>query len=418
MLLQYQLDKHSHGVVHAADSSLATADRALRILLIVESSGAGTGRHVLDLASGLIARGCDVHLIYSTNRMDRAFSRRLADMRFLCKAVVPMRTSIHPQDILAVRSVFQYVRAAGPFDVIHGHSSKGGAIARLAAIIARVPAFYTLHGLIMMDPMLAGWKRFMYLSIERALALATSRIIAVSPEEARAAVALKLGRSRVVIVPNGVDKPELAPRSEARRAMEIPDDAVVAGFVGRLVVQKAPDVLLHAFARASASVPTACLAMIGSGPMDKRLRNLARVLGIADRVRWLGECDAREFLAGFDVFALASRKEGLPYVVLEAMAAGLPVVAASSAGVESLLTNDENGYIVRPDDPDAFAEGLVSLLRDPVRRAAFGQASLDRVAHFSIDAMVDRTLDLYCQAVYAEEDVVGGDRGNRPGESR
>lgn len=371
---------------------------ALRILLIVEASSGGTGRHVLDLAEGLLARGCDVHLLYSTGRIDRTFRQRLTAMPALHKTVIEMRRAIHPADMLALRAVCRYIRAAGPFDIIHGHASKGGAMARLAAILTATPVFYTLHGLIVMDPLLPRWRRWLYLSIERSLALATARIIAVSPEEARAATALKLGAARIAIVANGVGKPALTPRHEARQAMELPQDAQVVGFIGRLVGQKAPEVLLRAFARTADLIPNAYLAMVGSGPLDTELRDLTGSLGIAKRVRWLGERDANVCLSGFDVFALSSRKEGLPYVILEAMAAGLPVVATSTAGVESLLNHGENGFVAPPDDPAAFAAGLIALLSDPSRRADFGQASLQRVAHFSIDGMVDKILRLYCTA--------------------
>src|SRR5438046_4896025 len=123
-----------------------------------------------------------------------------------------MRTAPHPSDVGVFRAARRYLKAHGPFDAVHGHSSKGGAIARLAALGTGVGAFYTLHGLIMMDPGLAAWKRAFYLSIEIGLSLGTSRIVAVSPEEQRAAVRLGLGRSRVALVPNGIGPPQLAPR--------------------------------------------------------------------------------------------------------------------------------------------------------------------------------------------------------------
>jgi len=367
----------------------------LRILLIVESTSAGTGRHVLDLAEGLLARGFTVHLLYATGRIDRIFSDRLNAMPSLRKEVIEMRRAIHPRDMLALSAVCRYAKAAGPFDIIHGHASKGGAMARLASLFTGVPAFYTPHSSIMLDPTLPRWKRLLYMSIERGLARATACLIAVAPEEARAAAALKLRAARVAVVANGIGQLDLLPRREARLAMDVPDDALVVGFIGRLVAQKAPDVLLHAFARTAASIPNAYLAMIGSGPIEQHLRELARSLGVAGKVRWLGQRDARAFLSGFDLFAIASRKEGLPYVILEAMAAGLPVVATSSSGVESLLKHGENGFITPPDAPGAFADGIIALLSDPQRRAAFGRESLSRVAHFSIDAMVDGTLRLY-----------------------
>ncbi|MDB5332474.1 MAG: glycosyl transferase group 1 [Phycisphaerales bacterium] len=373
--------------------------KGLRILMIVESAGGGTGRHVLDLSEGLAQRGCEVHLIYSTGRIDRMFTDRLAELHGIRRTALAMRTSPHPGDLGVVRAVRRYARANGPFDVIHGHSSKGGAIARLAAFGTGASAVYTLHGLIMMDPLLPRWKWLLYWSIELGLSLRTGRIIAVSPEESRAAVRLGLGRSRMVTVPNGVGPAELAPRSQARRLLNVSDDAIVIGFVGRLVEQKAPEVLIRAFAATSRITPAARLALVGAGPLEAPLRELAGQLGVADKVIWLGERDARGVLAAFDIFALSSRKEGLPYVVLEAMAAGLPVVATSSAGVEILIDPGISGTVVGPDDVEAFAAALIDLTGNPRRLAEFGQASYERSLQFTVDAMADRTLDAYLSTV-------------------
>jgi glycosyltransferase involved in cell wall biosynthesis len=379
--------------------AFAAADNPpLRVLLVVESSAGGTGRHVLDLADGLAARGCEAHVVYSTRRVDRLFLDRLATLDRVRHIALPIRTSPHPADIATVRAVRRYLRNHGPFDVVHGHSSKGGAIARLAALGTGASAFYTLHGLIMMDPLLPRWKWLMYLSIELALATWTSRVIAVSPEEQRAAKKLGFGQSRVILVPNGVGEMDLTPRPLARRTMGVDDDAIVIGFVGRLVEQKAPEVLIEAFTATVKAEPRARLALVGSGPLELSMRGLAARLGVADKLIWLGERDARGVLAGFDLFALASRKEGLPYVVLEAMAAGLPVVATASAGSEILVIPGCNGAVVPADNAKAFGDALIELATDPAKRARCGAASLARVAGFSIDAMVDATRAAYREA--------------------
>src|SRR5207237_6704923 len=123
------------------------------------------------------------------------------------------------------------------------------------------------------------------------------------------------------------------------------------------------------FAAAAKVNPHVRLAMVGDGPLNADLRQQGQRLGIADKIIWLGERDARGVLAGFDVFALSSRKEGLPYVVLEAMAAGLPVVATASSGVEILVEPDVNGTVVPRDDAAAFAAAMRALAADPHRVA-------------------------------------------------
>jgi glycosyltransferase involved in cell wall biosynthesis len=375
-------------------------DRTLpRVLMIVESAAGGTGRHVLDLCQGLLARGCDVHLVYSTVRIDPLFKHRLTQFKHLPTLALPIRTAPHFTDLAALRAIRQHIRRNGPFDIIHGHSSKGGALARLAALGTRAKAFYTLHGLIMMDPDLARPKSLFYRAIELLLSFRTSRIIAVSPEESRAAIRVGLGRHRVQTIPNGVDAQELTPRARARRNIGLFDDeAIVIGFVGRLVTQKAPQILLRAFALATRVAPNLRLAIVGSGPLEPALRRLADQQALADKVLWLGERDARTVLAALDVFATSSRKEGLPYVVLEAMAAGLPIVATNSAGVEILVEPNVNGVVVPRDAAAALGLALIGLASDPQRRAAFAQASRRRAARFTLDAMVDQTLAAYIAA--------------------
>jgi glycosyltransferase involved in cell wall biosynthesis len=305
---------------------------------------------------------------------------------------------VHPSDLVTVMETRRYLNLHGPFDAVHGHSSKGGAVARLAALGLDLQAFYTLHGFIVMDPELPLWKRAFYLAIELALSLRTRRIIAVSPEEQRAAVRMGLGRGRVALVPNGVGAGEMTPRDHARRLIGAGDDEVVIGFVGRLVSQKAPQVLVRAMRRVAAAAPQARLALVGAGPLEEPLRRLADESGVASRILWLGERDARTIMAGFDVFAISSCKEGLPYVVLEAMSAGLPVVATDTAGVESLVEPGVNGAVVPCGDSDAFADALIDLVQDPAKIEHMGRASAGHASWFTTDAMVERTLALYHEA--------------------
>jgi len=334
--------------------------------------------------------------------MDRFFRGRLERAEALRHRSVPIEHGIHPSDLASLRAIRHYMGEFGPFDVIHGHASKGGALARLAALGTASRVLYTLHGFIVMDPGIRLSKRRLYHAIEWALSKVTDRIVTVSPEEQRAGVGSGLGRSRVIMIPNGVDPIAFSSRSATRRALGIADDGVVAGFIGRLVDQKAPDVLIKAFATASRSLPRARLAIVGTGPLEPAARSLAEELGIASKIYWLGERDGSRVLPAFDLLALSSRKEGLPYVVLEALAAGLPVVATQPAGVELLVEHRRNGMVVPPNDPEAFASALVEVMSSPVTLRRYGQASRRLARGFTAQAMVDRTLDAYLSCVQPE----------------
>lgn len=378
----------------------------LRVLLVTEAAAKGTGRHVLDLAEGLIARGCDVHLLYSPFRLDDSFRTRMWSMPGLRHVALPMRRSVHPSDIRAAWSAREYLHQFGPFDIVHGHSSKGGAVARLAAMGSGAATFYTPHALVTMSAELPGWKRRFFALAELVLSKLTTRIIAVGAEEARFALAAGLGESRVVMVPNGVGALQLPPRHEARRACGVGDDEIVVGWVGRLVADKAPEVLINAMATALNKAPRMRAVLVGDGPMRVALAELAARLGLARKVSLLGELDARQILPAFDIFASSSRMEAMPYAILEAMAAGLPIVAMRTSGAELLVEPGVNGTIVPTDDCEGLAAALVSLTADPGLAERMGAASRQRVAQFTIDKMVERTLALYesCVSSVATDD--------------
>ncbi len=377
------------------DQSRPVSRSSLRILLVAEASAKGTGKHVLDLAEGLIARGCDVHVLYSPVRMDEIFRTRVESMPGLTHRQLRMHRSIHPSDAIAVWAVRRYLRKFGPFDVIHGHSSKGGAVARLAAIGSGLPAIYTPHALIMMTPTLSAAKRRFYSSIEFVLSKLSRHIIAVSPAEARLAVATGLGEGRILTIPNGVGPPQLSPRDEARRVCGFGTDEIVIGSVGRLVENKAPDVLVNALAIALRTCPKLRVVFVGDGPSKATLAELSSRLGIADKVILLGELDARKVFAGFDIFGMSSRMEAMPYVVLEAMSAGLPIMATITSGVEILVEEGVNGLVVPMDDCDAFAAGLVKLAEDPALMGRMADASRQLIRQFTSERMIERILALY-----------------------
>jgi len=367
-----------------------------RILIVLEASAGGAGRHVLDLAKGLIDRGCEVHLLYASGRLDRMFAEGVLKIRGLKIRVLNLDRHLGIRDFLAVLETRRYVRDHGPFDIIHGHAAKGGAVARLAGLGSKAQIFYTPHGFQLMDPGLSRIKRVSYAGLEWLMSLNHRQLIVVSPEEQKSVMRLGISPKRVTLIPNGIStNTATASRAAAREAMNLSEDAVAVGFIGRLVKLKAVDVLLEAFAKASVSIPEARLVIVGSGPLRESLEALAGRLGISERVAWLGERDARELIRGFDIFTLASRKEGLPYVILEAMAAALPVVATESCSVSMLLKSGENGIVIPVDDADRFADALVKLGSDRELRNRMGAAAALHAGQFSIEDMVQRTLDAY-----------------------
>jgi glycosyltransferase involved in cell wall biosynthesis len=371
----------------------------VRLLHVVEASFAGVGRHVLDLAEGLLARGHRVDLAYSPRRSDASFRDRLARLEGLQPWTVDLRREPHPSDLAGVRAVWKGLRTRGPFDLVHGHSSKGGAVARLAAAAAGVPAVYTPHAIWTMDPTSPALARSAVAWAERLLARVNGLVIAVSPAEGEHLARLGIPPRRRRVVLNGIRAVDLPTGNEARCALELPREAVVVGFVGRLAKQKAPDVLVSAFRRVARAHPEALLALVGEGPLRPMLQRQVEQLGLKEKVRWLGERDGQRAMVAFDVLVLPSRYEGLPYVLLEALAAGVPIVATEEASGGLVVEPGVNGLIVPVDDPGGVADAILRLLSNDAERSAFGRAARCRAAQFSQDRMVEETEGVYREAV-------------------
>jgi len=209
-----------------------------------------------------------------------------------------------------------------------------------------------------------------------------------------------VARERAFVIPNGIDMQEwssLPEKAAARDALALPTGSWIAGTVGRLHVQKGHRYLIEAAREVLAAVPEALFLFVGYGPERTRLERLARRLGVADRVRFLGYIrDVKPVLAALDVFVLPSLWEGMSNAVLEAMAAGLPVVATAVDGSIEQVADGETGLLVPPADAGALARALVRLYRDRSLSDRMGRRGRERVEQeFSLRRTIEETLKLY-----------------------
>lgn len=240
--------------------------------------------------------------------------------------------------------------------------------------------------------------RLRYLLNRLTLALA-DRVVCVSERVAAFCVRrIGLASEKTVVIPNGVDFPErdaLMDKPAARRALELPVEGLWVGSVARLDPVKRVDVLIQALAR----LDGVRAFVVGYGSEEQRLKGMAEELGLGERVRLVGyQQDVWPWLAACDVFALSSDWEGMPNAVLEAMGAGLPVVATAAGGTPDVVLDGVTGLLVPPGDAGALAAALERLIRDPELRRAMGAAGSHRArACFSAQAMVERTQMLYTE---------------------
>jgi glycosyltransferase involved in cell wall biosynthesis len=274
-------------------------------------------------------------------------------------------------------------------DVVHTHTPLvAETLASSAAALARVPVVRHVH--IAHHFPANARQAGLYRRLDNATARRAAALVTVS--EATRQELLRQGYpDRIHVIHNGV-RP-----SEAVAAAELDVRRPVVGEIARLAEVKGQRTLLRACASLDASVVLAGADLEQGGAYRAELEREAAQLGMAHRVHFLGyRDDAAALLRAFDVLALPSTTEGLPLVLLEAMDAGIPVVATPVGGVPELVTNGETGLLVPPEDPDALAAALGRLLAEPDtarRLAAAAKARVD--ADFSEHAMCDRVLALY-----------------------
>jgi glycosyltransferase involved in cell wall biosynthesis len=369
----------------------------LRVLHVVEATTAGVGRHVLDLSVHMRRLGIDVWVacprVRASAQQDVGFvdSLRRAGVSV---AIVPMRRSVRPlADVGAYRCLAGVIDRGG-YDVVHVHSSKAGVLGRLAAWRAGVPAIvYTPNAFAFVG---ARNRLFfaVYRAIERWLGQhATHAIVCVSGSELalarREAVAPE---ERLVLIENAIDAsifcPEegreaLArsggsplPRGQAPPLDGLDPERPLVGFVGRLVVQKGIRYLIEAARLAVERCDDVQFVLVGEGGLDGLARRLIVQYALEQRVILAGyRRDIPQVMAALDVFVLPSLYEGLPYTLMEAMAAGRAVIATDVMGNRDLVRPEETGLLVPAQDAHALAGAILHLLDCPGERERLGRGA-------------------------------------------
>ena len=378
--------------------------RPLSILQVLEPSGGGSGRHFIDLCKGLKDRGHNVTGVYSPVRAEHRFISELLDLGLAGVQTVDMHRSIGLHDVRAWRHLQRVISTSGPFDVIHGHSSKAGALTRLRLGNRGAAVVYTPHAFRTMDPKLGGAGRLIFGQVERLLGIAFSdRIICVSEDEFAHALELGLPRSRLRLIVNGVKTPDQDERHSLRAQFGIQENTCLFGFVGRLSPQKAPERLIKAFAAMAKQDPEAHLLMVGSGPLEHEVKSLISALALERRVTLTADIEGPRAMQMFDMLVMPSRYEAMSYVMLEAEAAGLPMILSDVGGASTVVQHGANGIIIaNDDDPSTLADAMMKLVKVDHRKAFSAAAQEFRYRH-GLEEMVEKTLSVYRELMPRDE---------------
>jgi len=307
--------------------------------------------------------------------------------------VLPARAYI--REITRIRAAL----LAEPPDILHTHGYRPDLLHGWWARRAGIATVTTLHGFSMMGGVSSLLER-----LQRRVVGGFDAVVAVSSPISDALVELGVPRERVHVVPNAWTPPvSRADRSELEDVLGPKRNEKRMGWVGRLYPIKGCDVFLDALARLEAEGWHACV--IGDGPERRALEARADELGLADRIRFTGAIpDAARLFAGLDLFVLSSRSEGTPMVLLEAMGAGVPVVASAVGGVPDVLRPPAEGWLVPPEDPAALAAAIEEALRDEGLRTRVAEAGRARVHHeFDQDVWAERHDAVYRAAMAVSE---------------
>jgi glycosyltransferase involved in cell wall biosynthesis len=369
------------------------ADQPLRILHAVRTPVGGIFRHILDLANGQVDRGHQVGIIADSltggGRAEAALAA-IAPRLALGVHRLAIRREPFPSDVLVWAHIMRLIRRLKP-DVLHGHGAKAGAFIRLKTGSKGTIRVYTPHGGSLHYP-LNTIKGALYSRLERALMDSTDLFLFESTF-ARDTYQRTIGTPKGLVrcVFNGVTAEEFDPVVKA-------DDATDVVYVGEFRHIKGADLLIAAVARLHADGKPVTLTLAGDGEELAALKAQIQRLGLTEAVRFIGHVKARYGFSKGGVLVVPSRGDSMPYVVIEAAAAGIPMVAANVGGIPEIFGSHTEALFA-PNIVSAMADAIEIALEDPEAAQARARSLRERIfLHFSQKAMVEGVLAGYREA--------------------
>lgn len=372
------------------------------LYLITKSNWGGAQKYVYELATAAKKAGHKVEVGCGGTGEAGAVLGPLAEKLDKVEVKVTyiknfMRDMSFFSDLLSILEVWQLIRKTKP-DVLHVTSSKAGGIGVLVGRLTKTPRIiFTSHGLTIDETWRPFWQRILiYIGTWLTLSLAHESIMITSETTERTKKMLGL-KNKIFFIKNGISPIKFIDKNKARKIIApfISTDSLWIGGVGELH----PNKNWQSAIEAMANLPTEIkLFIIGEGEERPKLEKIIKNKNLQDRVFLLGFLNAPPYLKAFDIFILPSLKEGLPYVILEAGQAGLPIVASNLPGNRDIIDTKENGFLIKPT-PELISTTLQKLIHDEIMRARLSNNIKEKIkTSFSTKHMFSQTFSLYASS--------------------
>ncbi len=357
---------------------------------------------MLDLLKGLKEKRCDVALLAGPTVIPEVDVKAFKDETGIpVKIIKQLKRDIAPfSDLIALCRIIFTIKKERP-DILHTHTSKAGFLGRLAGFITHVPfVVHTPHGHIFYG-YFSKWKTLFYILLEKIASVFSDRIVTLTPLERDDYIRLKIAnKDKIRTIHCGINVKQYMNKSlqnfNIRDEFNIKKTSPLIGWVGRFEPVKGCFNFLEACAMLAKDFPDARFLMAGDGSMREDIELYVKNGILKGRLFLAGyRGDVVSIMKGIDVFVLSSVNEGLGMVIVEAMAAGKPVVATDVGGVSEVVIDNVTGILVPPNRPEALAQAVKNILSDKGLAREFGEAGRKRAALFDTEVMVDKTLKLY-----------------------
>jgi glycosyltransferase involved in cell wall biosynthesis len=385
------------------------------LYLVTQSDFGGAQKYIYDLATN-ISKNYAILVAGGEQCYQGELAKKLIAAGICYHKLSHLKRAISPRhDFLAFWQIVKLIKKERP-DIIHLNSSKISILGSLAVAYWSLvighwsfKVVYTVHGWVFSENLSPG-KKYFYKILEKFTAKFKNKIICLSEFEKQNTIKNKIAPAeKISVIYNGIAPIDFLPRLEARKKLSeftntvISDETILIGSIGNLYKNKGYEYLIKNMRDLSLKTYDLKLTIIGSGP---ELQNLKSEITRLPARRENQKSDykifltgaipnAAQFLPAFDVYVCSSVKEGLPYTVLEAMQAGLPIVSTNVGAIPEIITDGDSGLLVEPKNPEALAEKIKYFIDNPKIAKQLGENAKEKMKKFSLEQMIKQTEELY-----------------------